>query len=60
MMCYRDKEFCTHEICADFESCPDALTPRIKIEADLWWGSKGAPICIHEEKTKPECFKEKS
>jgi hypothetical protein len=37
--------------------CFRALTPVVKIAANIWWGSDDAPISIYVD--KPSCFKQK-
>lgn len=60
MLCYKDKTFCPfHESCKDGATCPDALTDKVKADAQRWWGDNcenGPPIAQWMD--KPECFKE--
>ena len=55
MICFRDKTFCPYyEECVKGENCPDALTEKVKEDAERWM--KNAPIM--QFAGKPECFKE--
>ena len=55
MMCYRDMTFCTfYGECRKGKKCRRALTKKVKIDAEKWWGSKDAPIASYVN--KPGCF----
>ena len=57
MICYRDRVFCSfYEDCTHGDVCGRALTPEVKLAADIWWGKPGTPIDTFIE--KPACFKE--
>ena len=56
MICYRDMTFCEEKKCSEFKNCHRALTNKVQKEAEKWWGSKDAPICVFLG--KPDCFKE--
>jgi hypothetical protein len=58
MICYRDRTFCPfYDECKHGETCPAALTPKVKEDAEKWWGKPDAPIAYYVD--KPECFEEK-
>ena len=58
---YKNKTYCTYNLCSKWNDCEKALTNRISIAAIHWWkGLKrktdnGAPVLIFTK--KPECFK---
>lgn len=55
MLCYKDKTWCPFwKTCADGKTCPDALTPQVKQDAEAWMTH--APIAVWTE--KPMCWKE--
>jgi hypothetical protein len=55
MMCYKDMTFCPFwEDCASAKGCSRPLTPEVRIQADMWWGKAGAPICTYAD--KPDCW----
>lgn len=55
MICYADKTFCGfYKGCKKGKDCSSALTPEVRILADVWWGKAGAPISVYAR--KPECF----
>ena len=56
MICYRDMTFCGFKDCQRFKECANALTDKVKQEADKWWGenTSQAPISLYAE--KPSCF----
>ena len=57
-MCYRDMTFCPYnDDCHSGKDCPRALTDEVWKQAEMWWGSKDAPIAIFTE--KPWCFEAK-
>lgn len=56
MICYKDKIFCTGDGCAKFSACPDALTDEVKDRAIKWWGDADAPISVHSEPRKLDCW----
>jgi hypothetical protein len=57
MICYKDMTFCPfYTTCWHGEHCHRALTPEVKVLADIWWEKPGAPISVHE--SEPGCFKE--
>lgn len=58
MMSYRDMTFCRggNPRCAKFATCPRALTPEVRAEAEQWWGSPGAPISCYAEPEKVKCY----
>ena len=45
MMCFKDMTFCNAypTRCANGK-CHRALTSKLRVEADQWWGKDGAPI----------------
>jgi hypothetical protein len=59
MICYRDRTFCQYyETCKNGKECDRSLTTKVIDDAEQWWGSKDAPICVFGE--KPDCFEEKN
>ena len=57
MICYQDCTFCPyHAECNKGEDCAIAYTDEVKLEAQAWWGSDDAPVCLFAE--RPECFEE--
>jgi hypothetical protein len=55
MIGYKDRCWCTERGCISFgKDCDRALTNEVKLQAEKWWGSPGAPINVFAE--KPECF----
>jgi len=47
--------FCTfYGECRKGKKCRRALTKKVKIDAEKWWGSKDAPIASYVN--KPGCF----
>lgn len=43
-MCFRDMTFCIAE-CAN-TNCPRKYTDKVQRFAEIWWGSKDAPISL--------------
>jgi hypothetical protein len=57
MICYRDRTFCPfYTDCIHGDVCKAALTPQVKKDAELWWGSEEAPIAVWKD--RPHCFSE--
>lgn len=56
MICFRDMTFCPAEECLSFESCPRALTDKVKADAEQWWGDSGAPICLYVNPPELPCY----
>ena len=56
MMCYKDRTFCRDKDCIKFNECYYALTDKIKLDAEIWWQGKDAPIAVHTNRLG--CFKE--
>ena len=54
MICYKDKTFCPFNDCTQFYKCPDALTKKVKEDAERWM--KNAPIAHYTN--KPDCYLE--
>lgn len=53
MICYKGKTFCQFwKSCKYGQNCNDALTEKVKQDADKWMNRK--LICQYAE--KPECF----
>ena len=52
MICYRDKTWCL-KAC---DGCPDALTDKVRADAEKWWESfkqgPGAPIAYMKKKCR--------
>ena len=46
MMCYRDRTYCVAE-CSTKE-CNSKYTEQVQADAEQWWGSPSAPICISD------------
>jgi len=57
MLCYKDMTFCEQKTCLKFAECHRALTEKVKLDADEWWGRPGAPLSIFVG--KPGCYKER-
>ena len=58
MICYKDITFCTHfTTCKHGTECGHALTEKVKMDAERWWGDGEAPIAYSKEKFK--CWEEK-
>jgi len=56
VICYRDRAFCPFYLdCSHGDVCNRALTPEVRILADVWWGKAGAPICTYTD--KPDCWR---
>ena len=54
-MAYKDMTFCTFwEECKDGNNCNRALTPKVRKEAELWWGDDN--VLISTFLHKPNCF----
>jgi len=53
MLCYRDRTYCPHEECEEFEGCYRALTMEVKEAAS----DVGLLVAIMME--RPDCFKGK-
>jgi hypothetical protein len=59
MICYRDRTFCPfYTDCKHGDVCGRALTPEVRVAADIWWGKADAPIAVYMD--KPECWTERS
>jgi hypothetical protein len=59
MIGYKDRCWCVERDCISFgKDCDRALTSEVKLQAEKWWGSPGAPINVFGE--RPECFVKKS
>lgn len=58
MICYRDMTFCSGDGCKKFDTCPRALTDKVKAGAAKWWGGDGsdAPIARFAEPKKLSCY----
>jgi hypothetical protein len=54
MMGYADKTWCNDKSCLNFESCPTALTAKVRKKAIEWWGNEDAPILIYMDKL--DCY----
>ena len=51
MIHYKDITFCkAYKTCAKGNDCEMALTPEVIKDANEWWGSKGAPICMTDKR----------
>ena len=57
-MGYGDRTFCRGEGCAMFETCPRALTERVKAQAEIWWGGPDAPIVTFTAPRTLHCYVE--
>ncbi|MCP4341346.1 MAG: hypothetical protein GY799_21310 [Desulfobulbaceae bacterium] len=58
MIHYLDRVFCdSYKDCKAGEGCPSAFTPKVKADADDWWGKPGAPIAVYVG--TPSCWEEK-
>ena len=56
MPCFKDHVWCPFwATCTDGPTCEVALTEDILNQAEVWWGSKNAPVSQYLE--KPGCFK---
>jgi len=56
MICYRDMTFCEGNGCANFYKCPRALTKKVRLNAQSWWGRSNAPIAKYETPEKLKCY----
>lgn len=60
---YKNKTYCTYNLCAKWTKCHKALTNKISIAAIHWWNNlknktdNGAPVTIYSK--RPECFEHK-
>jgi len=57
MIHYRDMTFCAGNGCTKFDTCPRALTEKVKADAAKWWGGDDAPICRFSKPEKLECYR---
>lgn len=44
MICYRDRTYC-QAACAN-NDCNSKYTEQVIADAEQWWGSPSAPICV--------------
>lgn len=60
---YKNKTYCTYNLCSKWNKCDKALTNKVSIAAMHWWKelksktNNGAPVMIYTK--KPECFEHK-
>ena len=54
MMCYKDKVWCNHSDCSNWDGCDKALTEEVKNAAYEWWGSDNYPLAMYTH--PPHCY----
>ena len=47
MIGYGDKTWCTAQTCTKFQTCDRAYTPKVREDANKWWGGPDAPVCLY-------------
>lgn len=60
---YKNKTYCTYNLCAKWKKCREALTQKISISILHWWKGRknkpngGAPVYIYS--SRPDCYVKK-
>ena len=60
MLCYKDKTFCPFwKDCIDSPGCDRAFTPKVEVQAQIWWGLTNGPAPVSLYADTPDCYKTK-